>query len=263
MPNCLLLGREQAFQEDYKQLRAKISESIKNKEEVPKFSLLREIWRQSGFYFIHSCILKKESAQEFYELAFGVILTFFESNKLLFCQQCIDQYCLYQLYFTARQPLLKINVNEIALSLINDFLEKAVKLGHEEPIKLLAFMRRKKSFSYCFITGLQTRLVGKHGKILTMAESDADIQNARLTSYGMFGDETEVLHLEHSHVAYLTDKKNFIEDFVVDDENELIDYDEFTGKIVKKTQNQLNFVDKDSLELLIKNDDDDDEYDYD
>lgn len=256
MPNCLLPGREQAFQEDYKELRIKISQSCNQlKDKVPKFAAVKEIWKQSGFYFIHSCIQKKENAQEFYELAFGIIMTFFESNKLVFYEQCIDLYTLYQLFSTARQPLLKINVNAISLTLINNFLEKAEKLGYQEPIKLLTLMRRKKAFSYCFITGLQSRQVGKHGKILTVAENDADVQNAKLSQYGMFGDEAEVIHLENSHTEYLDEKKNFIDHFVAGDENELIDYDEFTGKIVKKTQNQLNFVDKDSLDLLTKEED--------
>lgn len=61
MPNCLLFGREQAFYEDYKSLHQKILDY--NSEPKPKFPLfckVRQIWKSSGFYFIHTCVIKKE-----------------------------------------------------------------------------------------------------------------------------------------------------------------------------------------------------------
>jgi len=115
-------------------------------------------------------------------------------------------------------------------------------------------MNRTNAFSYEYLTGLKTRIVGKHGKLLTICESDPDIQEAQSKGYGIVGMESDVKELEDCHRNYLLVKKRFMQNFVMEDENELIDYDEVKGKIVKKTENQLSLVDKYSLEGLDQSD---------
>lgn len=138
----------------------------------------------------------------------------------------------------------------LVLDLFNDFLEKAQRLSQEEAIKLLTFMKRKNVFSYCYITGLQTRVVGKHGKILINNDNDPDVQEAKVRSYNVLYNETEMGKQEESFKDYLQSKKEFIHDYIVEDKDELIDLDEVNRKIVKRTEKHLSLIDEDSLDLL-------------
>lgn len=50
----------------------------------------------------------------------------------------------------------------------------------------------------------------------------------------------------------MASKNLFLNNFVAEDDNELIDFDEQIGKIVKKTEKQLSIVDEFSYELISK-----------
>lgn len=183
-------------------------------------------------------------------MAFGIILTFFESNKDRFFEQTIDMYCLYLLWATSTVPLLRININSKVLTIMNDFLQKCTEINSQEPIELLTLMRKQNAFSYGYITGLKTRLVGKHGKILTITETGSYVQKMKLENFGAVGCQTEATNLEKCHKDYLVQKKAFIKNFVLHDDNEIIDYDEQTRQVIKKTEREIGYVDEYSLDMF-------------
>ena len=118
----------------------------------------------------------------------------------------------------------------------------------------MTLMQQKSAFSIGYTPGLKSRIVGKHGKVL---KSSDDYSFKKIENQGMFKSsilhfEQEISGLEEFHRQYINSKETFIDNYVRDDENEIIDFDEVKGSIVRKTEKILSHVDESSLARIIE-----------
>ena len=209
------------------------------------FEICKDKWKELGFVYIFMCLGEKESRAEFCELFYEIILYHYFKSHLDFTARCIDMCFLYIFYSAQDDPKIKISLNTILLDNILSSLGAELACTKN----LLRLLIGQNAFTLSYLVGLKTRILNNKGETMKLLAEDSDCCDLLFKTNELMVCDEELLNLKKIKARYLEHKKYFIREFVEKDQNELISYDEDTGLVGRKVQEQLGSVTNLSLDF--------------
>lgn len=243
----LAKGRDAALLIDYTEFRNgvinKIQESRASLDTI--FDVCKKEWRSQGMIYLLLCLEEKENVREFSELFYEISLTYYVKSNQDPLQRCIDICSLYIFYSMQNPDKAPIGLNHIVLSqfLINQYTDLDCTKD------LITLLLDSKAFRLSYLTGLKTRVLNKRGEVMKFMAFDSEGNQLLNKANQILLAGDELLNLKKLKMKYLETKKHLLKDFVANDPNELLDYDEDTGLVSRKMQEDLNKVTRLSLDI--------------
>lgn len=104
--------------------------------------------------------------------------------------------------------------------------------------------------SLSVFTGLQTRMISREG-ILKKGQELSTIHGPQELLHDNSNQEEKLYaKIDQDLEAYLREKRDLFTQFVTNDENEILSYDEDSASMIKKTQEDLSLVDSNSIYIF-------------
>lgn len=233
----------------------KINEFLLNLE-IITFINIKKIFKEQKCGLIHSFMSKYENKFEYYEGFFEILLNESKSDNLKL--QKINICLIYLFYSTMPKSLkkiFKITINNKILENWINFVKKFKKEIHMEFIEILDLMFKENFFILGLVTGIKSIVIDQSGKIkykkkIVNIENIFEITNDKILS--KINENKELQFLINDLKIYSKEKKKFVKDFIINDNNEPLDYDMISGTLNKKSQKMLSLVDNKIISNLAK-----------
>lgn len=240
-------GREAALLIDYTEFRNGVINKVKGTklEEGSIFAICKQEWKSQGMIYLFLCLVEKESVKEFSELFYEISLSFYVKCNNDPLQRCIDICSLYLFYSMQNPDKVPIGLNHIVMNhLITNQWEDL-----DCTKDLLKLLMDRKAFIISYLAGLKTRVISKRGEVMKFMAFDSDGNQLLNKTNQLLVASDDLLNLKKLKMKYLETKKHLLKDFVANDPNELLDYDEDTGLVSRKLQEELNKITRLSLDI--------------
>jgi hypothetical protein len=243
----LAKGRDASLLIDYTEFREAVLAHIQNKSlsGVDVFLEVKKQWRTRGMIYLFLCLAEKENTKEFTELFYEISLTFYSKSSHDPTQRCVDICCLYIFYHMQGIENTPIGLNSLVMKHVLDNQSSELEVT-KDLIKLLI---DKSAFMLSYLAGLKTRVINRRGEVLKLMASDSEGNQLMSKAEKHFMGSEDLLALKKLKTKYLETKRFLLKEFVTNDTNELLDFDEDTGLVSRKLQEDLSKVTSLSLDI--------------
>lgn len=243
-PNALYQNREKQLGEFYFTLQGK---AIAQK--TIDFKSIKRVFKEEQAGLIHSWLCRNESESEFYDLLFSIGLSSFETG--IYLARKIDIYLIYILYTTLPESLkkrIKLSLDKPLLLSLKEFARSCKKEKDIESLALLKHMINSNSFILSYKRGIKSALLDKKGNFKYM-ESGISCDSIFEFDFNSFYNKLEKDPLIEKHQQnldkYIKEKGSFLNDYIINDDDEILAYDENNKKLMKKMEKELSLIAKD------------------
>lgn len=233
----LLKNREVYFSEFILQVKSELLE-LRN----PTFSEVRKLFASRHWGLLHSFRSKYEEMEDFADLFYSLLMAdMLPDRPYIDKKNCIFLLVLFLSTKPANSPCATLGVSQ------RSNLLALAKLARERnDVELLGAINvlvRKRMIAFGLRGGLRSVFLTKKGVVrrdtaqMTPEFCGLSVERCLLTSVesGAFAEFSKCAS------DYLQMKDEFLEEFVANDDNELIDFDAKTSSVTKRTAKDIGF----------------------